>query len=367
MLTLLRDKEPGLCELIVAHVAPIGLHALVATCKWLRETAIASADLQVIALMQNDRRVSRWRREPYLSKPVDVLLELQHIVGAASYAARVAGRYRLAGDSILDIAPSGDFVNYSRSSTNEGHCFRGIMTVAGVRPRGRFSEPLYLLDRWYVACWRNGESLPAESLSFVGPGYQCFSVSTMEAARTPASASASMHTTTTPATTAAAAAIEAASMDAAAAPRLPPPPEGAMLYENEPGPDSDIAWKVPQELPVLRWTHEHEQSGVGFTMDSDEAAAIAEELRALLRLKPSEGRPLRPVAERLCCWPVGGLVPLVDTAAATAMIEPLGAMADAPPAPAIPPSPDAAASAADSMPSSSSPVFDARLVDLRGV
>ena len=50
-------------------------------------------------------------------------------------------------------------------ATVPGHCFRGTTTVAGVRSvrDENHRDFLYLLDRWYTACWAAGEEIPVES------------------------------------------------------------------------------------------------------------------------------------------------------------------------------------------------------------
>ena len=92
---------------------------------------------------------------------------------------------------------------------------RGIATVAGVRAVPGHSDFLYLLDRWYTACWQCGQELPAASLGFVGPGYQCYSVSALQEGGV-------RHGVSVP-----------------------------VLYENQPGPDAEEAWRLPEAEPVL--------------------------------------------------------------------------------------------------------------------
>ena len=64
-----------------------------------------------------------------------MLREAHHIEAGVQYVVRVSGRYRLDTNVVLDIAPTGDYVNYSTASLEApGHCFRGVATVAGVLP-----------------------------------------------------------------------------------------------------------------------------------------------------------------------------------------------------------------------------------------
>lgn len=283
MLTDLRDKELGLLELILAHLPPPTLVEIAATCAFLRTCALSSADQRVRALITSDRRVSRWRRSGYEGR-FAIFRELHHIEGAAQYAHRVAGRFRLGTFAALDISPSGEFVNYSCGDPEDGYCFRGIMTVAGVIPRGRRNEPLYLLDRWYVAAWRKGELQTAESLSFVGPGYQCYSVSTSEEREIKGRGGGGRSSK-------------------------------LVLYENEPGPDAARSWKVPREMPVFRGSSSYdERPDLDPDGDPDGDGLVADEVRSVLRLSFQDGvLPLRKVAERELAWPEGGLVPLTDT------------------------------------------------------
>ena len=159
MLASLRDKEEGLLALVAHFCNARALAQLAMTSRWTREAALAAADRRVRELIQSERSVSRWRRSAYFDGG-DVVREAHHIERAVAYVGRFAGRYRLSTTVVLDIAPSGDYVNYSTGSVDvppgytamgdaqAGHCFRGITTVAGVLPAPGHGDFLYLLDRW---------------------------------------------------------------------------------------------------------------------------------------------------------------------------------------------------------------------------
>lgn len=212
MFSALSEREPGLVEMIVLAVPARPLAQLAASTRWLRELALVCAEKRVCQLMLSCRHVSRWRRTAYSDG--DVLRELYHIECAAAYPARVAGRYRLSSEVMLDLSPTGDFVNYSTGSAEgPGHCFRGVMTVAGVTATPDHDDFLFLLDRWYIACWQEGREVPCELMSFLAPGYQCYSVSALQQGE-----------------------------------GNPTP----TLYENRPGPDPDRAWRVPSS-DAVKW------------------------------------------------------------------------------------------------------------------
>ena len=121
--------------------------------------------------------------------------------------------------------------------------------------RAGLAEPLYLLDRWYSVCWFDGRELPEETLSFVGPGFQCYSVVT---------ASADLST----------------------------------LYENVPRPDAARAWALPDDrgVPVL-FGHDTESN----------------------RRQSEQKGYLRKIAERMGGWVDSGLAPLTDTSTSTGL------------------------------------------------
>lgn len=190
MLASLHDEEHGLLELIVERLEPVELLRLAATAAWLRPYALRAADGRVRKLIAGDRRVSRWRREAYAPgvaaadtaaaaaaaitattaaaaaaaavaaagggsggvPTVGVLREALHIDRAMCFLERLSGRYRIDDELVLDVSPAGDFANYSThgiTADTAGHCFRGVLTVAGMICRKGLSHPLFLLDRWY--------------------------------------------------------------------------------------------------------------------------------------------------------------------------------------------------------------------------
>ena len=81
-----------------------------------------------------------------------------------------------------------------------------------------------------------------------------------------------------------------------------------VLYENQPGPDADEAWRLPASDPVL-WKPLPGEHG------PQRAAELLppQELHAFQALGHEDSRPLSKVAERLAAWPAGGLAPLADT------------------------------------------------------
>lgn len=286
MLQALRDKEEGLLGLVLYFADAKTLAELALASSWTRALCIRAADLRITQLIQNDQRVSRWRRMWY-SQSGDVLREAYHIECAAAYIDRVAGRYRLSSTVMLDISPTGHFVNYSTGSIDEvavinddgsvdvahgGHCFRGFTTVAGVLPVTGHDDFLYLLDRWYITCWQCGREVPAASLGFVGPGYQCYSVSGLQ--------------------------------EGGVRSGRPVP----VLYENRPGPDAEQAWRVPTSQPVL-WRQLPGEYGPQHLVSD----ATNDLLALQISSRYGNAVPLCQVAERQESWPAGGLAPIADT------------------------------------------------------
>ena len=282
MLEALRDREEGLLALVTKLAGTSSLAQLALVSSWTRVFALKAAEQVVRELISTERCVSRWRRDAYQGGS-DVFREAHDIDRAAMYIRRAAGRYRLSGAVVLDISPSGDFVNYSTGSIDvppgfmaygeaqAGHCFRGITTIAGVRTVAGHGDFLYLLDRWYTACWQSGHEVAAESLGFVGPGYQCYSASALQEGGVQAGQS-------TP-----------------------------VLYENRPGPDAVEAWRVPRREPV-HWRPLPGESLFDHLPSFD--------LSELDHLGLGDGQPanhLEKVAVRLEVWPEGGLAPLTDT------------------------------------------------------
>jgi hypothetical protein len=281
LLAALRDKEEGLLALVAQLSSARALASLAMTSHWTREAALAAADERVRVLIQSERSVSRWRRNAYCDGG-DVVREAHHVECAVAYIGRLAGRYRLSATVVLDIAPTGDYVNYSTGSIDmtpgvmalgaaqTGHCFRGVTTVAGVLTVPGHDDFLYLLDRWYTSCWQGGYEVPAASLGFVGEGYQCYSVSALQ---------------------------EGGVRDGQHVP---------VIYENRPGPLAERAWRVHSSEPVL-WRPLPGEYGPQPYLDYLARHPL------LGTSGDEEGIPLMKVAERLEAWPVGGLPPLADT------------------------------------------------------
>ena len=118
MLTSLAEREPGLVEIVLQLAAAGPLAQLAACARWLQELVLACAEKRVCRLISSCRHVSRWRRAVYGTSG-DVLRELHHIECAAAYPSRVAGRYRLSAEVMLDVSPTGEFVNYSTGEHRE--------------------------------------------------------------------------------------------------------------------------------------------------------------------------------------------------------------------------------------------------------
>ena len=134
MLTELRAHERALLELVLAQLDTRSLAMCARAARWLHAHALQTAEQRVSHLIQTEPRVARWRRTSAVGSSA-VLREAHHIEAGVQYVVRVSGRYRLDTNVVLDIAPTGDYVNYSTASLEApGHCFRGVATVAGVLP-----------------------------------------------------------------------------------------------------------------------------------------------------------------------------------------------------------------------------------------
>lgn len=143
-----------------------------------RRAALQVANSEIERIVSSCTCVSKWRREFYASKGSSVLEELHYIDFAVCYIPRIAGKYHLSDTVVLDILPSGKFENYSYSGLDEGHRFKGQTTIAAVSPAvGAIYDMVFHFDRWYEECVYNGQNVPADELDFVGPGYQCYSLS----------------------------------------------------------------------------------------------------------------------------------------------------------------------------------------------
>ena len=134
MLTELLSHERALLELVLALLDTRNLATCARAARWLHAHALEAAEQRVSRLIQTEPRVARWRRTSAAGSSA-VLREAHHIEAGVQYVVRISGRYRLDTNVVLDIAPSGDYVNYSTASLEApGHCFRGVATVAGVLP-----------------------------------------------------------------------------------------------------------------------------------------------------------------------------------------------------------------------------------------
>ena len=265
ILRALREVELALIEMILSHLDCRSLARCGSSAKWLLQDAHEVAEHRIASLIQNNPTVARWRRSG-----TSVLQEAHHIECASRYLPRVAGRYRLDHRVVLDVAPTGEYVNYSTGSLDSpGHCFRGVATVAGVLPSPDATsiDLLYKFDRGYSACLYRGRQIPAEDLPFVGPDYRCFSVSALR---------------------------EGGVRDGRSCPAL---------YENEPGPQAEIAWAVLAGSASVQWKPLAGEYG-------PEPGAPEVPHAPEPALSP---RVLKRVAERLVEWGTDGLAPLLDT------------------------------------------------------
>ena len=207
MLAELLSHERALLEFVLAQLDTRSLAMCARAAQWLHAHALETAEQRVAHLIETEPRVARWRRTSAVGSSA-VLREAHHIEAGVQYVERISGRYRLDTNVVLDIAPTGDYVNYSTASLEApGHCFRGVATVAGVLPSPDASvDFLYLFDRGYSTCIFDGVQIPAARLPFVRENYQCFSVSCLR---------------------------EGGVRDGQPCP---------VLYENEPGPVAEVAW-----------------------------------------------------------------------------------------------------------------------------
>ena len=178
MLAELLSHERALLEFVLAQLDTRSLAMCARAAQWLHAHALETAEQRVARLIETEPRVARWRRTSAVGSRA-VLREAHHIEAGVQYVVRISGRYRLDTNVVLDIAPTGDYVNYSTASLEApGHCFRGVATVAGVLPSPDASvDFLYLFDRGYSTCIFDGVQIPAARLPFVRENYQCFSVS----------------------------------------------------------------------------------------------------------------------------------------------------------------------------------------------
>ena len=280
MLSDLRAHEPALLlELILSQLDAHALSMCASAARWLRADAKVSAERLISQLIQTDPRVARWRRTSAAGSS-DVLREARHIEAGVRYLPRIAGRYRLDMNVVLDISPTGHYANYSTASAETpGHCFRGVATVAGVLPSPDPAsiDYLFLFDRGYTVCMFDGQQIPAERLQFVRPNYQCFSVSCLR---------------------------EGGVRDGRPCP---------VLYENEPGPIAEEAWAVPPGAESLAWAPLPGELGPAPSSDDPSAAGHASTPHSHPGTTFTSPRTLKRVAEKLAEWGDAGLAPLADT------------------------------------------------------
>ena len=134
MLAELLSHERALLEFVLAQLDTRSLAMCARAAQWLHAHALETAEQRVAHLIETEPRVARWRRTSAVGSRA-VLREAHHIEAGVQYVVRISGRYRLDTNVVLDIAPTGDYVNYSTASLEApGHCFRGVATVAGVLP-----------------------------------------------------------------------------------------------------------------------------------------------------------------------------------------------------------------------------------------
>ena len=162
MLAELLSHERALLEFVLAQLDTRSLAMCARAAQWLHAHALETAEQRVAHLIETEPRVARWRRTSAVGSSA-VLREAHHIEAGVQYVVRISGRYRLDTNVVLDIAPTGDYVNYSTASLEApGHCFRGVATVAGVLPSPDASvDFLYLFDRGYSTCIFDGVQIPA--------------------------------------------------------------------------------------------------------------------------------------------------------------------------------------------------------------
>ncbi|CAE8629388.1 unnamed protein product [Polarella glacialis] len=166
---------PWLLQKVIGTLAAAELPALAVGASWLLDSAVEVADAAIIKAIAATPHVTRWRRERYAGHRARVLQELDHLTRAIQYLPRVAGRYRLSHSVLLDIWPCGKFENFS---IGDFHRFKGQATVAAVSTSKTASLGyIFHFDRWYSECTLNGRLLTADELDFVGPGFQCYSLS----------------------------------------------------------------------------------------------------------------------------------------------------------------------------------------------
>ena len=162
MLAELLSHERALLEFVLAQLDTRSLAMCARAAQWLHAHTLETAEQRVAHLIETEPRVARWRRTSAVGSSA-VLREAHHIEAGVQYVVRISGRYRLDTNVVLDIAPTGDYVNYSTASLEApGHCFRGVTTVAGVLPSPDASvDFLYLFDRGYSTCIFDGVQIPA--------------------------------------------------------------------------------------------------------------------------------------------------------------------------------------------------------------
>jgi hypothetical protein len=235
--TMMMDmlSSQGTLEEVLRHLDAIDLASARVTTTIVRTNVTSHATRRKATMMTNPI-ISRWRNNDVVQgDDVKLLRELELCV---SYFSIVSGRYDLSHHpgpaAVLEISPQGAFVNSSLD-----HCFEGFATISKLFSRtGSLRQPLpstsYLFhfDRWYTSCTFHGHRLAEEELGFVGPGFQCFSVSTYGS-------------------------TEATPED--------------YLYECRPGPTTELGWdNVPRNNRPIRETEEEEDEDDEEGADEDD-------------------------------------------------------------------------------------------------
>lgn len=133
------QAEPGLVALVLSDLSSHDLVHLACVSQWMRRAAVEAADETVCTMIATKSTVQRWVRAPYAessemgsdasssSRRVPrwrawrrrAFEEMHHIEAASRYIPRISGRYRLSAAVVLDVAPSGQFVNYASGALIE--------------------------------------------------------------------------------------------------------------------------------------------------------------------------------------------------------------------------------------------------------
>ena len=254
LLQTLADHGTPLSGVLHALEA-LELAALRASSAFLREHVKFHAMALCDHIVRNNPLVRRWRS----ADEDDSLRTLRELELSIAYFQLISGGYNLGSETVLELSPEGDFVNFSTA-----HKFSGSATIAKLASTtGRLGRPLpsteyfFFLDRWYTACLYEGVSLSDEDLEFVGPGLQCYSVTTYGAPeRSPAEAQRERGL------------LNISSGE-------------AQLFENTPCPTSDRGWDVPLLQSSIQEGRDSEE-----TYDGERA----------------QDRHLRPLGQKVKSW-----------------------------------------------------------------